>query len=51
MVLTPNELAVFNHGLSLEERSRSACVAAMKFIQDRRGWVDDEAMEWLSEKL
>jgi NADH-quinone oxidoreductase subunit E len=51
MVLTPDELALFDHGLSLEENPRSACVAAMKFIQDRRGWVDDEAMEWLSKKL
>lgn len=51
MVLTPEELALFDHGLSLEEKPRSACVAAMKFIQDRRGWVSDEAMEWLSGKL
>ena len=51
MVLTPDELALFDHGLSLEENPRSACVAAMKFIQDRRGWVNDEAMEWLSVKL
>jgi NADH-quinone oxidoreductase subunit E len=51
MVLTPEELALFDHGLSLEENPRSACVAAMKFIQDRRGWVDDEAMAWLSQKL
>ena len=51
MVLTPDELAIFDHGLALEENPRSACVAAMKFIQDRRGWVDDEAMEWLSHKL
>ncbi|MEE4272464.1 MAG: NADH-quinone oxidoreductase subunit NuoE [Thermoanaerobaculales bacterium] len=51
MVLTPEELALFDHGLSLEENPRSACVAAMKFIQDRRGWVNDEAMEWLSVKL
>jgi len=51
MVLTPEELALFDHGLSLEENPRSACVAAMKFIQDRRGWVSDEAMEWLSVKL
>ena len=51
MVLTPDELAIFDHGLALEENPRSACVAAMKFIQDRRGWVDDEAMVWLSYKL
>jgi NADH-quinone oxidoreductase subunit E len=51
MVLTPEELALFDHGLSLEENPRSACVAAMKFIQDRRGWVDDAAMAWLSQKL
>jgi len=51
VVLTPEELALFDHGLSLEENPRSACVAAMKFIQDRRGWVNDEAMEWLSVKL
>lgn len=51
MVLTPDELALFDHGLALEENPRSACVAAMKFIQDRRGWVNDEAMEWLSVKL
>jgi NADH-quinone oxidoreductase subunit E len=51
VVLNPTELAMFNHGLSQEENPRSACVAAMKFIQDRRGWVNDEAMEWLSEKL
>jgi len=51
VVLTPDELALFDHGLSLEENPRGACVAAMKFIQDRRGWVDDEAMEWLSAKL
>ena len=51
MVLTPEELKLFDHGLSLEENPRSACVAAMKFIQDRRGWVSDEAMEWLSVKL
>jgi len=51
VVLTPDELALFDHGLSLEENPRSACVAAMKFIQDRRGWVNDEAMEWLSVKL
>ena len=51
MVLTPEELELFDHGLSLEENPRSACVAAMKFIQDRRGWVNDEAMKWLSVKL
>jgi NADH-quinone oxidoreductase subunit E len=51
MVLTPEELELFDHGLSLEENPRAACVAAMKFIQDRRGWVNDEAMEWLSNKL
>lgn len=51
MVLDPEELALFDRGLSLEENPRSACVAAMKFIQDRRGWVDDEAMAWLSKKL
>jgi NADH-quinone oxidoreductase subunit E len=51
MVLTPDELALFEHGLSLEENPRSACVAAMKFIQDRRGWVNDEAMVWLAKKL
>ncbi len=51
MLLTPDELALFDHGLSLEENPRSACVAAMKFIQDRRGWVNDEAMAWLSKKL
>jgi NADH-quinone oxidoreductase subunit E len=51
VVLTPDELALFDRGLSLEETHRSACVAAMKFIQDRRGWVNDEAMEWLSGKL
>ena len=51
MVLTPEELALFDHGLSLEENPQSACVAAMKFIQDRRGWVNDEAMAWLSKKL
>ena len=51
MVLTPEELALFDYGLALEENPRSACVAAMKFIQDRRGWVNDDAMEWLSEKL
>jgi NADH-quinone oxidoreductase subunit E len=51
VVLTPEELALFDHGLSLEENPRSACVAAMKFIQDRRGWVSDEAMGWLSVKL
>lgn len=51
MVLTPEELALFDLGLSLEENPRSACVAAMKFIQDRRGWVSDEAMEWLAAKL
>jgi len=51
VVLTPEELELFDHGLSLEENPRSASVAAMKFIQDRRGWVSDEAMEWLSVKL
>lgn len=51
MVLTPEELLVFDFGLAQEENPRSACVAAMKFIQDRRGWVSDEAMRWLSVKL
>lgn len=51
MVLTPDELALFDYGLATEENPRSACVAAMKFIQDRRGWVDDEAMKWLAGKL
>jgi NADH-quinone oxidoreductase subunit E len=51
VVLTREELALFDHGLSLEENPRAACIAAMKFIQDRRGWVDDEAMRWLSVKL
>ena len=51
MVLTPDELALFDYGLALEENPRSACVAAMKFIQDRRGWVDDDAMKWLAKKL
>lgn len=51
MVLNPVELSLFDYGLALEENPRSACVAAMKFIQDRRGWVDDEAMAWLAVKL
>jgi NADH-quinone oxidoreductase subunit E len=51
VVLTPEELALFDYGLALEENPRSACVAAMKFIQDRRGWVSDEAIRWLSQKL
>ncbi len=49
--LTPEELALFSHGLALEENPRSACVPAMKWIQDRRGWVSDKAMDFLSEKL
>jgi len=49
--LTPEELELFDDGLRLEENPRSACVPAMRWIQDRRGWVSDEAMEFLSERL
>ena len=51
MVLSPEELALFDKGLALEENPKSACVPAMKFIQDRRGWVNREALAFLSEKL
>ena len=33
MVLTPDELALFDHGLSMEENPRSANVAAMKDLE------------------
>jgi NADH-quinone oxidoreductase subunit E len=51
VVLSPEELALFDKGLALEENPKSACVPAMKFIQDRRGWVNREALAFLSEKL
>lgn len=49
--LNPEEIEVFNRGVEQEETPRSACIAALKFIQDRRGYVSDEALAYLSERL
>ena len=50
-MLSPEELEIFNRGVEQEETPRSACIAALKFVQERRGHVSDEALVYLAHKL
>jgi NADH-quinone oxidoreductase subunit E len=50
-MLSPEELKAFHDGVNQEETSRSACIAALKFVQERRGHVSDDALAYIAPLL
>ncbi len=50
-MLSPEELQIFHDGVAQEETPRSACIAALKFVQERRGHVSDEALAYVAPLL
>jgi NADH-quinone oxidoreductase subunit E len=50
-MFSPEELKIFHDGVSQEETPRSACIAALKFFQERRGYVSDEGLAYLAPML
>jgi len=50
-MLSPEELEIFHAGVAQEETPRSACIAALKFVQERRGHVSDEALAYIAPLL
>ena len=50
-MFNPEELKIFHDGVAQEETPRSACIAALKFFQERRGYVSDEGLTYLAPML
>ena len=50
-MLSPEELKIFHEGVAQEETPRSACIAALKFVQERRGHVSDDALAYIAPLL
>jgi NADH-quinone oxidoreductase subunit E len=50
-MLTLEELKEIEHELSHYERSSAATIEALKIVQKHRGWVSDEAVKAIAEKL
>jgi NADH-quinone oxidoreductase subunit E len=50
-MLSPAELKEIEHELSHYEQPSAATIEALKIVQKHRGWVSDEAVKDIAEKL
>lgn len=50
-MLSPEELKEIEHELSHYEQPSAATIEALKIVQKHRGWVSDEAVKDIAEKL
>jgi NADH-quinone oxidoreductase subunit E len=50
-MLSPQELKEIEHELSHYEQPSAATIEALKIVQKHRGWVSDEAVKDIAEKL
>lgn len=50
-MLTPAELSEIEHELAHYEQASAATIEALKIVQKHRGWVPDEAVKDIADKL
>ncbi|NIR32059.1 MAG: NADH-quinone oxidoreductase subunit NuoE [Gammaproteobacteria bacterium] len=50
-MLTQEENKEIDHELALYERRQAACIEALKIVQKHRGWISDESIRDIAEKL
>ena len=50
-MLTPQEIQEIDHELAHYEQPSAATIEALKIVQKHRGWVSDEAVKAIAEKL
>lgn len=50
-MLTQEEITAIEQELAHYDRRRAACIDALKIVQQRRGWVPDEALRGIADLL
>lgn len=50
-MLTPDEAQEIERDAEMFPRRRAACIEALKIVQRRKGWVDDEALADVAQAL
>lgn len=50
-MLSPDENKEIDEELRLHEHTQGACIEALKIVQRHRGWVSDESIRDIAEKL
>lgn len=50
-MLSEQEITEIDHEVELYERRQSACIEALKVVQRHRGWISDQSIREIADKL